>query len=90
MFLYKIFVEKHSEYAFFNSNLRYHSKNKLKDSKNIVYALAHDYIRYGDPTITKNEAKDKIATNMIDSEKFKEKIKINEALSKIKFKNIKI
>lgn len=89
-FLYSIFIEKHPEFAYFNTNLKINSHNRLKDSKNILYALAESHISYGSPKKTKQEAKETIQKKLIESERFKEQIKINEALQKIKIKNIKI
>ena len=55
LFLFKLFIQHHPEFAYFTENLRHNSKNKLKDSRDIIQTLTKTYIQYGNPNFNKKQ-----------------------------------
>lgn len=89
LFLYKILIQHHPEFAYFYENVRSNSQNKFKDLLEILQKLTKPYIKYGEPQLTKNEAKKIISQKIIESKQFKEKMKINEAINRINLGKIR-
>jgi len=82
-FLYRLII-RHPEFAFLTQNIKWNSRDKLKDIKTALKHLTYPSIKYGDPCFSKEEAKRVISEKFIESEIFNEKIRIKMAINKLK------
>jgi len=83
MFFIKIFIIHHPEFTYFNENLKFNSKNKLRDSKRIIKHLMSPYHLYGNPKINRDQAKEIIKIKHCESQQFAEKMKIDHVVFKL-------
>lgn len=82
-FLYKLII-RHPEFAFLIENIKRNSQDKFKDIKTVIKQLTNPSIKFGDPCFSKEEAKRVISEKFIESEIFKETIRIKMAINKLK------
>lgn len=82
-FLYRLII-RHPDFAFLFENIKSNSRDKLKDIKTAFKHLTCPSIKYGNPCFSKEEAKRVISEKFIESEIFKEKMKIKMAINKLK------
>lgn len=83
LFLYRLVI-RHPDFAFLIENIKSNSRDKLKDIKTAFKHLTYPSIKYGNPCFSKEEAKRVLSEKFIESEIFKEKMKIKMAINKLK------
>jgi arylsulfatase A-like enzyme len=81
---YNLFLQRKTNYSFFQENLKHNSKNKLNDIAKIIQTLDKSHIKYGNPEINKSQAEEIIYDQQKPIQEFKEKIKIKNSLKHIK------